>query len=145
VHATDIWLGKGVLGLQEADFHPLGVGHGSSASEARPFVDVVAARADRAAMVCDFLAIVTDDVLDEERRNPHDPAVAETVRSCLHVILDEGWEHLRFVVRDLEAVTARRHESASGRDGHVPQTEPPAETPPVNVVAGKHMSARPAR
>ena len=40
-------------------------------------------------MVRDFLAIVTDEVLDEERRNPHNPANAETVRHCVHVILEE--------------------------------------------------------
>src|SRR5262245_12850815 len=61
--------------------------------------EVLAARADRAAMVRDFLATVTGEVLDEERRNPHNPADAETVRSCLHVILEESWEHLRFALR----------------------------------------------
>jgi hypothetical protein len=104
VHATDIWLGKGVLGLAEADFHPLGVRYGRLDPEIRPYDDVLAARADRTAMVRDFLATVTDDVLDEERRNPHNPAEAETVRSCLHVILEESWEHLRFALRDLDAI-----------------------------------------
>jgi len=104
VHATDIWLGKAVLGRSEADFHPLGVGYGSRASEVLPFGDVLAARADRAAMVGDFLSSVTDEVLDEERRNPHNPANAETVRHCLHVILEESWEHLRFALRDLDAI-----------------------------------------
>ena len=104
VHAIDVWLGKAVLGRAEADFHPLGLGHGSSVSEARPYGDVLAARADRAAMVGDFLATVTDEVLDEERRNPHNPAGAETVRQCLHVILEESWEHLRFALRDLDAI-----------------------------------------
>jgi hypothetical protein len=107
VHAIDVWLGKGVLGLDEADFHPLGLGHGSSVSEARAYDDVLAARADRAAMVGDFLATVTDEVLDEERRNPHNPAGVETVRSCLHVILVESWEHLRFALRDLDAIESR--------------------------------------
>ena len=105
VHGIDIWLGKGVLGREEADFHPLGLGYGSSVSEKRPYDDVLAARADRAAMVHGFLATVSDDVLDEERRNPHNPARSETVRRCLHVVLDEGWEHLRFALRDLEVIT----------------------------------------
>jgi hypothetical protein len=104
VHATDIWLGKGVLGLGEADFHPLGLGHRDGASQARAYDDVLAARADRTAMVRDFLATVTGQLLDEERRNPHNPAEAETVRSCLHVILEESWEHLRFALRDLDAI-----------------------------------------
>src|SRR4051795_6935740 len=45
VHAIDVWLGKGVLGLEEADFHPLGLGLGTSVCEARAFDDVLAARA----------------------------------------------------------------------------------------------------
>ena len=106
VHATDIWLGKGVLGLEEADFHPLGLGHGDVAAEARPYDDVLAAHTNRAAMVRDFLASVTDELLDEERRNPHRPADTETVRHCLHVILEESWEHLRFALRDLDAIEA---------------------------------------
>jgi hypothetical protein len=93
-----------VLGLGEADFHPLGLGHSDGPSQARAYDDVLAARADRTAMVRDFLATVTDRVLDEERRNPHNPAEAETVRSCLHVILEESWEHLRFALRDLDAI-----------------------------------------
>jgi hypothetical protein len=104
VHATDVWLGKGVLGLGQAGFHPLGLGHGVKVSEVRSIDNVLAARADRTAMVREFLATVTDEVLDEERRNPHDPAAAETVRSCLHVILQESWEHLRFALRDLDAI-----------------------------------------
>jgi hypothetical protein len=104
VHAIDVWLGKGVLGVEEVDFHTLGLGHGSSVPEARSYDDVLAARADRAAMVHDFLATVTDETLDEERRNPHNPVDAETVRQCLHVILQESWEHLRFALRDLDAI-----------------------------------------
>ena len=104
VHGIDLWLGKAVLGHEEAVFHPLGLGYGTKASPARSYDDVLAARADRAAMVRDFLATVTDEALDEERRNPHNPAKAETVRHCLHVILEEGWEHLRFALRDLDAI-----------------------------------------
>lgn len=104
VHATDIWLGKAVLGLTEADDHPLGLGYGSRVSEVRPWGEVLEARAGRVEMVRSFLATVTDELLDEERRNPHDPAHAETVRHCLHVILEESWEHLRFALRDLDAI-----------------------------------------
>ena len=43
----------------------------------------------------------------EPRRNPHDPAYPETVRSCLHVILGEEWEHHRFAVLDLDAIMSR--------------------------------------
>jgi hypothetical protein len=104
VHATDVWLGKGVLGFGEADFHPLGLGHGGAVSEAAIYGDVLAARADRAAMVSNFLDAVTDALLDEERRHPHNPERVTTVRHCLHVVLEESWEHLRFAIRDLEAI-----------------------------------------
>ena len=57
-------------------------------------------------MVRDDLATVTSDELATTRRNPHDPEEAETIRSCLHVILEEEWEHHRFAVRDLDAIEA---------------------------------------
>ncbi len=41
VRATDVWLGKGVLGLEEADFHPLGLRHGSNGSVAGSYDDVL--------------------------------------------------------------------------------------------------------
>ena len=65
------------------------------------------ARADRVAMVRDFLARVTPEELAATRRNPHEPECQETTRSCLHVILEEEWEHHRFAVRDLDAIAAR--------------------------------------
>ena len=71
--------GKGVLGREEADFHPLGLGYGSRASEAGSCDDVLAARADRAAMVRDFLATVTDQVLDEDAATRTTP---RTPRQC---------------------------------------------------------------
>ena len=107
VHATDLWLGRAVQGRADEEFHPLGLGHGVGTSVPRAYDDVLAARADRVAMVRDFLATVTDEVLDEERRNPHDPSEAETVRSCLHVILEESWEHLRFALRDLGTIESQ--------------------------------------
>jgi hypothetical protein len=35
------------------------------------------------------------------------PEYEETTRSCLHVILEEEWEHHRFAERDLDAIEAR--------------------------------------
>ena len=68
------------------------------------YAEVLETRAGRVAMVRDFLAAVTPEELDEVRKNPHAPERAETVRSCLHVILEEEWEHLRFPLRDLDAI-----------------------------------------
>jgi hypothetical protein len=114
VRATDTWLGKGVLQIEQP-FHPLGlVDAGSDNSDApKPPADtpsydeVLDARADRLAMVRDFLVTVTPDELATERPNPHDPASPETTLSCLHVILEEEWEHHRYAVRDLDAIDAR--------------------------------------
>ena len=70
------------------------------------YAEVLEARADRVAMVRDFLAAVTPEELDTARQNPWAPAYGETTRSCLHVILDEEWEHHRYAVRDLDAIEA---------------------------------------
>ena len=115
VLATDMWLGRAVLGIEQP-FHPLGLrdvateADGAQAAAAPAvtpsYDDVLVARAGRVTLVRDFLATVTPEVLDEERRNPHDPSEPETVRSCLHVILEEEWEHHRYAVRDLDAIGA---------------------------------------
>lgn len=112
VHATDIWLGKAVLEIEDP-FHPIGqpyddreVGGSVVATSTPPYAEVLEVRAGRVAMVRDFLATVTPEVLDEARRNPHNPDHPETVRSCLHVILQEEWEHQRFALRDLDAIAA---------------------------------------
>ena len=112
VLATDTWLRRGVLEIEQP-FHPLGLRDTGTEDDRSVFTtetpsydDVLAARADRAALVADFLATVTEDELAAPRRNPHEPEYPETVRSCLHVILEEEWEHLRFAVRDLDAIEA---------------------------------------
>lgn len=119
VLATDMWLGKPVLGLDQP-FHPLGLLHDGGERDhdtsvftagTPTYEEVLAARAERVAMVRDYLADVTHEVLAEGRPNPHDPEVEETVRSCLQTILEEEWEHLRFAVRDLDAIDAGTQET----------------------------------
>jgi hypothetical protein len=117
VRATDTWLGRGVLEVEQP-FHRLGLLDVATAAEGREtyepevatpsYDDVLEARASRVGMVRDFIATVTPEQLSAERRNPHDPACPETVRSCLHVILEEEWEHHRYAVRDLDAIAARQ-------------------------------------
>ncbi|GAA2152633.1 MULTISPECIES: DinB family protein [Glycomyces] len=134
VFATDMWLGRAIL-QAEQPFHPIGPLDNpfdsvpdsvpdsapssapagdterdgpdqSAASAAAPSYDeVLEVRAGRIAMVRDFLATVTPELLASPRPNPHDAEHQETVLSCLHTILDEEWEHHRYAVRDLEAVT----------------------------------------
>jgi hypothetical protein len=114
VLATDMWLGKGVLEIEQP-FHPLGLSDASMAeegwdmsvftTETPTYDEVLEARADRVAKMRDFIAGASPDDLAARRRNPHDPDHEETVLTCLHVILGEEWDHLRYAVRDLDAVT----------------------------------------
>ncbi|AEE44526.1 DinB family protein [Cellulomonas fimi] len=115
VMATDTWLGKAVLGLEQP-YHPFGLANAEAeddgldmsifAGAAPTYDEVLAVRAERVAMVGDLLATVTPEELAAERRNPWAPAYPETVLSCLHTILEEEWEHHRFAVRDLDAIAA---------------------------------------
>ena len=116
VMATDTWLRRAILEVAQP-FHPIGQpnvefetdGNDPSVfSTLTPsYVEVLSARAGRVAMVRDFLADVTPEVLAETRRNPHAPEHQETVLSCLHTILEEEWEHHRYAVRDLDAIAAQ--------------------------------------
>lgn len=113
VMATDVWLRRAILGIDQP-YHPLGLSfadaeeHGLDrsvlTSEEPTYAEVLEARASRVAMVREFMAAVTPDELDVPRQNPWRPAVPETTRSCLHVILEEEWEHHRFAVRDLDTI-----------------------------------------
>jgi hypothetical protein len=116
VLATDMWLGRAILEIQQP-FHPIGQldagterdGPGGSdfTTVAPPYAEVLQVRAGRVAMVRDFLLTATADLLAATRSNPHAPENKETVLSCLHVILDEEWEHHRYAVRDLDAIEAK--------------------------------------
>ena len=117
VLATDMWLRKAILEI-DLPFHPIGQVDDGSAGEpglatatftatTPSYADVLEVRAGRVAMVRAFLATVTAEQLATTRNNPHAPEYSETVLSCLHVILDEEWEHHRYAVRDLDAIEAR--------------------------------------
>jgi hypothetical protein len=126
VLASDVWLGRAVLELEQP-FHPLGLAHAEAAdhgldmsvfTDTTPTYDeVLVARADRVAMVREFIAAVTPEELAVARRNPWAPDRSETTLSCLHVIMREEWEHHRFAVRDLDAVET---EITWGRQGPRP-------------------------
>jgi DinB superfamily/Pentapeptide repeats (8 copies) len=116
VFATDAWLGRAVLGI-EHPFHPIGLAYTSAAEDGLEmsifttvtpsYAEVLEVRAGRVAMVRDFLADVTLGELATKRSGPwdfeHHP---QTTLSCLHVILEEEWEHLRYAARDLDAIEA---------------------------------------
>jgi hypothetical protein len=116
VLATDVWLRRSILRIEQP-FHPLGLAYAEAEEDgldmsvfttgAPAYDEVLEVRAGRVAMVREFLATVTPEVLAEKRPNPWDPEHPETVRSCLHVILEEEWEHHRYAVRDLDVIASR--------------------------------------
>ncbi len=119
VLATDLWLGQAILEI-DRPFHPLGLAFDGAEDEGfdmsifttgtPSYAEVLEVRAGRVAMVRDFLASVTVEELAAPGRNPWAPDAQETTLSCLHVILEEEWEHHRFAVRDLAAIEDRARE-----------------------------------
>ena len=119
VLATDMWLGRAILEVEQP-FHPIGLADTGTevdgldmsifATATPSYSEVLEARAGRVAMVREFLATVTSGELAAPRRNPYGPECPETTLSCLHVILEEEWEHHRYAVRDLDAIEAKQNE-----------------------------------
>ena len=117
VMATDTWLRRAILELDQP-FHPIGqpnLEYETDGNDMSVFTtttpsydEVLEVRAGRVAMVRDFLAAITSEELAAPRRNPWSPEYPETVLSCLHVILEEEWEHHRYAVRDLEMIARSR-------------------------------------
>ena len=115
VMATDVWLGRAVLGAEQP-FHPIGQPNAEYETDgydisvfttATPsYAEVLEVRAGRVAMVRDFLDSVTSAELAAARTNSWDPTHPETVLSCLHVILQEEGEHHRYALRDLDTIEA---------------------------------------
>jgi hypothetical protein len=111
VFATDVWLGRAILETAQP-FHRLGLPDAGAGgldmsiftTAAPSYAEVLEARADRVAMMREFLATVTSEALAAARKSPWDEPYPQTTLSCLHVILDEEWEHLRYAIRDLDAI-----------------------------------------
>ncbi len=116
VMATDTWLGGAILEIAQP-FHPLGQPDAGAAAGGvdmsifttvtPSYADVLEVRAGRVAMVRDFLATVTPGELAATRKDPWGESYQQTTLSCLHVILEEEWEHHRYAVRDLDAIEAK--------------------------------------
>ena len=111
VLATDAWLRRGILGIEQP-FHEIGQIFTGAAemgfdvsifrTDVPTFNDVLEVRAERLQMVTVFLAGATPELLAEERNNPWGggdwhPSVGD----CVRVILEEEWAHLRYIRRDL--------------------------------------------
>lgn len=111
VMATNVWLNGAIL-CEQQPLHWIGQPFAEYAAEGgdmsvfrepASYDQVLAVRADHQAMVRDYLGGVTADALAEVRQDPWAPDRQVTVLHCLHVILNEEWEHLRFALRDLAA------------------------------------------
>lgn len=80
----------------------------SVCSATRPSYDeVLAVRAGRQAMVRDYLASATSETLARDCPHPWAPARKVTALHCVHTIIGEEWEHLRFALRDLDLIETR--------------------------------------
>jgi hypothetical protein len=113
--ATNAWLNRSIQGVAQP-FHPIGqpfTEYESDGFDMSIFVvdppsydEVLDVRAAHVAMVRDFIASTTPEQLAEPRPNPWAPDHEVSVITCLHVILNEEWEHHRYAVRDLDAIEA---------------------------------------
>lgn len=125
VMAIDTWLRRAVLEV-ERPYHPIGQPDSSYepdgddpavfSDEVPAFADVLAVWSERARMVRDFVAGVTPEELATPRSNPWAPQYPETTLSCLRTILEEGWEHLRYALRDLDTIDRRAAEGGRGEE-----------------------------
>jgi len=118
VLATDCWLLRMVKG-HDRPYHPWGLagswltdpaGWGLEPAATPSLDDVLAVRRERMDEVQRTIAVVTSEELDRvcsPPPTPGHPTRPHTVLECLHVILNEEWEHNRYAVRDLEVLEAR--------------------------------------
>ena len=118
VFVTDAWFGRAVLGRVDP-YDPLGLvptflGDGTALGLAAPgepsFEDVLAVREQRMASVRRYLATVGPDELERPRRGNdaagYPPPTGHSVVACLHVVMDEEWNHHQYATRDLATLTA---------------------------------------
>jgi uncharacterized protein YjbI with pentapeptide repeats len=118
VLATDAWLLRmvrqvshpyhpwGLAGSFLTDPASLGIDPGASPS----LGDVLAVRRERMDAVKETIATLTTQELERiciPPDAPGHPTEAHSVLECLHVILDEEWEHSRYANRDLDVIESR--------------------------------------
>jgi hypothetical protein len=120
VFITDAWASRTVLD-EEMPYHPLGLPQswypdadaaalGIDLTAQPGYAEILAARADRMAVMRRIVAGVTDDNLGrlcQRSPAPGYPDEERTVIDCVAVVMDEEIEHHRFAVRDLAVLEAR--------------------------------------
>jgi hypothetical protein len=114
IFITDAWASRTVLD-EEMPYHPIGLPQswypaadaaalGIDLAAEPGYDEILAARADRMAVIRRIVAGLTDDGLGRSCRRSPAPGYPEeerTVIDCIAVVLDEEIEHHRFAVRDL--------------------------------------------
>jgi hypothetical protein len=119
VFITDAWASRTVLD-EERPYHPLGLPQswypaadaaalGIEVAAEPSYADILAARADRMAVMARIVAGATGDSLGrlcQRSPAPGYPDEERTAIDCISVVLDEEIEHYRFAVRDLAVLEA---------------------------------------
>ena len=117
VFITDAWASRTVLD-ELMPYHPLGLPQswypaadaaalGIDLTAQPGYAEILAARADRMAVMRRIAADLTDDglgLLCQRSPAPGYPDEERTVIDCISVVMDEEIEHYRFAVRDLAAL-----------------------------------------
>ncbi len=120
VFITDAWASRTVLD-EEMPYHPIGLPQSwyPAADAARlgidlaaepGYYDILAARADRMAVIRRIVTELTDDGLGrlcQRSPAPGYPEEERAVAECVAVVMDEEIEHYRFAVRDLAVLESR--------------------------------------
>jgi hypothetical protein len=118
VLATDCWLRRMVKGM-EHPYHPWGLGGSWLTSPRRwgldpdadpSFEQVLKLRRQRMREVRDVIARAKRKELERiciPPNSPGHPRRNQTVLHCLHVVLNEEWQHHRYATRDLDALDQR--------------------------------------
>ncbi len=120
VFITDAWASRTVLD-EPMPYHPLGLPQswypaadaaalGIDLTAQPGYAEILAARADRMAVMRRIVAGLTDDGLGrlcQRSPAPGYPDEERTVIDCISVVMDEEIEHYRFAVRDLAVLEAR--------------------------------------
>jgi DinB superfamily len=117
VFAADCWLVRGIQ-LAPHPYHPWGLPWtgapprwartiGIDISAEPGLAEVLPVRREHQRAVRTYLEGLTDGELYEVRSTPDEPGHPNgehSVLECLHVLLNEEWEHHRYAVRDLEVL-----------------------------------------
>jgi DinB superfamily len=116
--ATDCWLRRMVKGM-DRPYHPWGLAGswltdpaswGIDPKASPSLEEVLEQRRERMDEVGQTIGAVTTEELERvcvPPDSPGHPNRQHTVRACLHVILNEEWEHNCYAKRDLDILDAR--------------------------------------